>query len=142
MSRSSPHLRISVSSRYEHIDLVQITIDEALTQQGLDEEARYCTSVALREGVANAIKHGNRQDPEKAVEVDLIVEDGYVTIHIGDRGAGFDLDAVADPLDPKTLADPPTSGRGILFMKSFVDTIEYSPRSGGGTLVTLRKRLA
>jgi serine/threonine-protein kinase RsbW len=58
---------------------------------------------------------------------------------VRDYGSGFSIEEVGDPLAPGNLLKP--SGRGIFYMKSFMDDIEYSTEPGGGTLVTLRKRI-
>ncbi|MEM8963806.1 MAG: ATP-binding protein [Acidobacteriota bacterium] len=133
------HVRISVGSRFEHIDLVQIVVDDALGRLGLDDDSRHWVGIAIREAVANAIKHGNRQDPQKAVDVELAVVADHAVIRIEDRGEGFDPKAVANPLAPENLLKP--NGRGIFYMKSFMDEIAYSFRPGGGTVLTLRKQL-
>jgi len=140
MATESPQVRISIGSRYEHIDLIQIVVDDALARLGLDEDSRHWVGIAVREGVANAIKHGNRQDPEKPVEVELAIEGEDAVIRIEDCGEGFDPDQVRNPLEEENLLKP--NGRGIFYMKSFMDEITYSERPGGGTVVTLRKRLA
>lgn len=140
MPSAAPHVHISVGSRFEHIDLIQIVVDDALGRLGLDEDGRHWVGIAVREAVANAIKHGNQQDPEKHVEVELVVEGEEAVIQIRDFGAGFDPDQVGDPLAPENLLKP--NGRGIFYMKSFMDHVEYSFQPGGGTVLTLRKRIA
>ena len=140
VSREDPKVRIAIGSRYDHIDLIALVVDDALARLGLDEDSRHWVGIALREAVANAIKHGNQQDPDKKVEVELSVDADQAVIRVGDYGQGFDPEAVEDPLAPENLLKP--NGRGIFYMKSFMDAIEYSPRPEGGTIVTLRKRLA
>lgn len=135
-----PQVRIAIGSRYDHIDLIALVVDDALARLGLDEDARHWVGIALREAVANAIKHGNQQDPEKKVEVELAVHGGQAVIRVLDHGDGFDPDLVENPLAPENLLKP--NGRGIFYMKSFMDAIEYSPRPEGGTVVTLRKSLS
>ncbi len=139
MPPEDPQLRICIGSRYEHIELVHVVMDDAMARLGLDEDARHWLGLAIREAVANAIKHGNQQDKEKEVEVELALDGEEAVIRVGDHGEGFEPQEVDDPLDPQNLLK--TSGRGILFMKSFVDQIDYSFRPGGGTIVTLRKSL-
>ena len=134
-----PHVRISVGSRFEHIDLVQIVVDDALGRLGLDEDARHWVGIAVREAVANAIKHGNQQNPEKTVDVELAVAGAEAIIRVEDRGEGFDPHSVADPLAPENLLKP--NGRGIFYMRRFMDEVEYDFRSDGGTVLTLKKRL-
>ena len=103
----------------------------------LEEDTRHWIGIAIREAVANAIKHGNRQAPEKDVEIEVKIDPEEVLIRIRDQGKGFDPGAVRDPLDPANLLRP--DGRGIFYMKSFMDEVDYSFRNG--TVVTLRKRL-
>ena len=135
-----PQVRISIGSRFEHIDLIQVVVDDALERLGLDDDSRHWVGIAIREAVANAIKHGNRQDPDKQVEVELAIADSEAIIRVVDQGEGFDPQAVGDPLAPENLLKP--NGRGIFYMKSFMDEIEYSTRADGGTVVTLRKQIS
>jgi serine/threonine-protein kinase RsbW len=131
---------LAIGSRFEHIELVQVVLDDSLQRLGVDADSRHWIDVAVREAVANAIKHGNRQDPAKHVEVDLACQGEDLVIRVKDEGEGFDPGALDSPLDPGNLFRP--NGRGIFYMKSFMDAIDYSFRDGGGTVVTLRKRLA
>ena len=140
MSAEEPQVHISVGSRFEHIDLIQVVVDDALARLGLDDDSRHWVGIAIREAVANAIKHGNQQDPQKEVEVELSIADNQAVIRVVDHGEGFDPQEVGDPLAPENLLKP--NGRGIFYMKSFMDEIEYSSRPDGGTVVTLRKQLA
>ena len=127
---------LDLGSRFENIELVQVVLRDTLDQLGVEEDARHWIDVAVREAVANAIKHGNEQSPDKQVHVDLLLEGDELIIRIEDEGPGFDPVAVQDPLAPENLLRP--SGRGIFYMKSFMDDIQYSPRPGGGTVVTLK----
>ena len=140
MAADDPQVHLAIGSQFENIELVQIVVEEALRKLDLDEQTAHSISLAVREAVANAIKHGNLQDPEKRVEVDFGVDRGEVVIEVTDQGAGFDLLEVKDPLKPDNLLRP--NGRGIFFMNSFMDAIDYSFKPEGGTVVTLRKRLA
>ena len=140
MAVEHPRVHLAIGSQYENIELVQIVVEESLRKLDLDDDTAHSIGLAVREAVANAIKHGNRQDPGKRVEIDFGVEEGEVVIEVSDQGDGFEPRDVADPLDPDNLLRP--NGRGILFMSNFMDGIDYSFKPEGGTVVTLRKRLA
>ena len=140
MPAEEPQVRIAIGSRFEHIDLIQVVVDDALERLGLDDDSRHWVGIAIREAVANAIKHGNRQDPEKEVEVELAIVGDEAIIRVVDQGEGFDLQTVEDPLAPENLLKP--NGRGIFYMNNFMDEIEYGTRPEGGTVVTLRKQIA
>jgi serine/threonine-protein kinase RsbW len=136
---STPEVQLTIGSRFENIELVQVVLNDSLERLGMDGEARHWVDIAVREAVANAIKHGNQQDPDKRVCVDADVEGADLVIRIEDEGEGFDPGDLKDPLAPENLLRP--NGRGIFYMRSFMDEIQYGPRPGGGTVVTLRKRL-
>jgi len=129
-----------VGSQVENVELVQIVLEESLRKLEVEEDVSHAIGIAVREAVANAIKHGNQHDPDKRVEVDFGVEDGVVVIQVADEGEGFDPEKVRDPRSPDNLLRP--NGRGLLFMNSYMDDIQYGFRAEGGTVVTLRKRLS
>ena len=139
MAERVSEVLLSIGSEFENIELIQAVLDESLQRLDFDEDSRYWIGIAVREAVANAIKHGNRQDPQKQVEVELFVEGGQLVIRVRDQGEGFDPGRVANPLDPENLLKP--DGRGIFYMNRFMDAIEYDFGPEGGTVVTLRKRL-
>jgi serine/threonine-protein kinase RsbW len=131
---------LDLGSRFENIELVQVVLKDTLDQLGVEEDSRQWIDLAVREAVGNAIKHGNEQNPDKQVHIDLLLEGEELVIRIEDEGVGFDPSSVQDPLAPENLLRP--NGRGIFYMKKFMDEVQYGLRPGGGTVVTLRKRLA
>ena len=96
-STAGRELHLTIGSRFENIELVQAVVDDALREGGAAEDARHWIGLALREAVANAIKHGNRQDPDKQVEIQASFDPEQVEIRVDDQGAGFDPDEVVDP---------------------------------------------
>jgi serine/threonine-protein kinase RsbW len=133
------HVHLAIGSRFENIELVQIVLKDSLLSCGLEEDALHWIDIAVREAVANAIKHGNAQNPEKKVDVDMAITGGELVIQVRDQGEGFDPAQIQDPLAPENLLKP--NGRGIFYMKRFMDEIKYGIEPGGGTVVTMRKRL-
>ena len=137
-------IRLELPSTFDLLDLVQLLSDRLSSLAGLDEDATHWVSVAVRESVINAIKHGNREDQEKHV----IVEFSFVPrkapetfeVQVLDEGEGFDPEEVADPLDPSNVLK--ASGRGIFFMRNFMDDVTISRRPEGGMAVRMSKKLA
>ena len=125
------------------LDLVQILSDHVGQVGSLDEDSMHWVGVAVRESVINAIKHGNDEDESKRVFVEFqlepIAEPAQLTVRVVDQGKGFDPEAVADPLSPENLLK--SSGRGIFFMRSFMDDLRLLPVPGGGTEVRMVKKL-
>lgn len=134
-------VRLQFGSTFRLLDLVQQMSDAVGRQAGLTDDQRYDVGVAIRETVINAIRHGNRQDVTRQVTVEWrgSATEG-LSVLIGDEGRGFDPEAIADPLAPENLMKG--SGRGLLFMRAYMDEVDISPRPGGGTLVRLHKKPA
>lgn len=110
----------------------------ATDQCGLDEGALFGIDMAVREAVANAVKHGNKEDESKNVEITFSnLPEGF-EMTVRDFGEGFAVDEVADPTEEQNLLK--ASGRGVLFMRSFMDEVEWENPPGGGTLVRMAKK--
>ncbi|MEM1248690.1 MAG: ATP-binding protein [Acidobacteriota bacterium] len=138
MSSDENLVLLSIGSRFENIELVQVVLDDSLRETAMDDDSRYWVGIALREALANAIKHGNKEDPAKQVEVELRIDEEQVIVLIQDQGEGFDPKGVENPLEPDNLLKP--DGRGIFYMNRFMDEITYDFAPEGGTVVKLRKR--
>lgn len=124
-------------SRIESVDVAATRADEFAKRAGLGDEFVSSIDLAIRESVANAVKHGNKLDDEKFVEIRLIRNQFGFEMIVRDFGSGFDPQAIPDPTDPANLLKD--SGRGILFMRAFMDVVEWSSPDGGGTLVRMVK---
>ena len=111
-----------------------------LADVGLNADRRADLAVAITEALSNAAVHGNRQRPRSRVSVNVVVIPRLrAVIEIKDSGAGFDLEAVADPTDPKHLLD--ADGRGIFLMRRLVDRLEYLDHGSRVRLTMERRRL-
>jgi serine/threonine-protein kinase RsbW len=136
-------VRIELPSSFELLDLVQVLSDRMTNLAGLGEDAMHWVSVAVRESVINAIKHGNKEDRRKHVTVEFGLapreKPAEFFVEVQDEGEGFDPEAVANPLDAENMLK--SSGRGIFFMKSFMDDVTMTRRPQGGMSVRMRKSL-
>lgn len=140
MGKPPERVEITISSRFENIELVQVVAEHLCETSGLDEDSSHWIGMAVREAVANAIKHGNQLDLAKRVFAEFSIEGGRLEIRISDQGSGFDPSEVENPLSPENLMK--TSGRGIFYMKTFMDEVEYSFEDEGGTTLVMRKDLS
>jgi serine/threonine-protein kinase RsbW len=128
-----------LSSKFENIELALTALGNVCRERQIPEDAEHWIGMAVREAVANAIKHGNRQDPKKRVYVSLDEDGDWLTIVVGDEGEGFEPEAIADPLSPENTLK--TSGRGIFYIRSFMDELSFARGENGGTILTMRKNL-
>lgn len=130
---------LTLPSRIESVEEAAVKAEEFARGQGYGDEHVSAIDLAIRESVANAIKHGNQFDESKSVEIKFTSAEDAVEITVRDQGTGFDPEEIADPTDPANLLCG--SGRGILFMRTFMDVVEWSNATGGGTTVKMVKKL-
>ena len=136
-------VRLDFHSSLGMLDFVQMVSDHIARMTGLDDESVHWVSVAVRESVINAIKHGNRNDATKHVFVEF--ETGVnahvpeLAIRVRDQGEGFDPEAVANPLDPENLLK--SSGRGIFLIRNFMDDVQLQRAPEGGMEIRMVKRV-
>ena len=128
---------IKLPSRIESVEEAASIAEEFACAQGCDDEYIYAIDMAVRESVANAVKHGNKFDESKDVEVKFEDTDDGVEITVRDHGTGFSIEEIPDPTNPENLLK--TNGRGILFMRSFMDEVEWSNGLDGGLIVKMKK---
>ncbi|MGA7060113.1 MAG: ATP-binding protein [Candidatus Acidiferrales bacterium] len=105
-----------------------------IRQHGCVPEGETDVEVALREALANAIVHGNNENPRKQVHVHCCFKRDEVSIAVKDEGRGFDINKVADPTAPENTGS--VHGRGIYLMKAFMDEVRFEQ---GGVVVHMRK---
>ncbi len=125
-------------SRIDTVATAAAAVAEFLSRSGVTEDAAFGIDMAVREAVTNAVVHGNRQDENKTVDVTLKSSPDAVEISVHDQGAGFNPEDVPDPTAEENILK--ASGRGIFFMRSFMDEVNWLIRPGGGTTVRMLKR--
>jgi serine/threonine-protein kinase RsbW len=133
-------VQIDIQSSFEMVDLVQVVFESLSSDVGFDADASHWMSVAIRESVTNAVRHGNKLDATKRVIIRFEVGEGEFSVSVEDEGQGFDPNQIPDPLAEENLLR--ASGRGIFFMKNFMDEVTYNFEPNGGTRVTMVKRVA
>ena len=130
-------IELSIESKLEFIDMVSSVVKSVTGKMGFDEYDASWIELSVHEAVINAITHGNKNADDKQVDVKFIFEPQALTVFVRDRGEGFDPDALPNPLDPENLLNP--TGRGIFYMRTFMDEVEYSTHPEGGVIVRMTK---
>ena len=125
-------------SRIEAINDAASAAAQFVERAGIESDAAFGIDLAVREAVTNAVLHGNRQDEAKQVKVRFKSSQHLIEITVRDEGEGFDPGCVPDPTDPQNLLK--ANGRGMLFMRTFMDEVEWSHHPEGGTVVRMVKR--
>jgi serine/threonine-protein kinase RsbW len=125
---------IVVESKLSAFGNVYKQVLRKLKDYHFNEDDIFAIHLALDEAFVNAVKHGNKMDSTKKVSIEFSVDSDKVGISITDEGNGFEPDSVADPR--LALGLNGTSGRGLLLMNSYMDTVKYNDR--GNSLYMVR----
>ncbi|MDY6823798.1 MAG: ATP-binding protein [Thermodesulfobacteriota bacterium] len=123
ISQDKESLVMSFPSEIENINRAEDETRKFLDCVGLSSEA-FSICLVMREGLTNAVKHGNRYDPEKNVKYALQFKSDILTMEIEDEGEGFDWQAIQD-LRPSASAE---HGRGIFIMRRYFSEYHYNGR--------------
>ena len=105
-------------------------------EHGFTGDSLFAIRLSLEEALMNAVKHGNRLDPEKKIHVEAKVDDRRTEILIEDEGPGFDRASVPDPTDEANLHK--CSGRGILLIEAYMSEVKWD--RGGRRLRMVREK--
>lgn len=130
------------SNAYEVCRQIRVILDRIGKLLGIDADLRFDIRVILSELLQNAIRHGNANDSNKKIRVDVRLEkDRELVICVTDQGEGFDARSIIEEknktLDGDLLAMD-ESGRGLLIVRSLCDDIQFNP---AGNAITVRKRI-
>jgi serine/threonine-protein kinase RsbW len=131
-------IKLVIPSEVRLVDLVHEVSQKLAELAGFSPDDALNVGLAVREAVINAILHGNKSDPSREVEIRLdIPESGGIRVQIRDQGDGFDPEATPDPTEDENVLN--ASGRGILMIRAFVDSVTFRFRKGSGMEITLVK---
>ncbi len=108
---------------------------EEVVRHGYSQGDVFAVKLALEEVLVNAIKHGNKYDSNKSVNVAHEIDEHQAVFTITDEGKGFRPADVPDPTADENLEKP--CGRGLMLMRAFMDEVSYNDR---GNQVRLMKR--
>jgi len=140
MIKSTDRIEIRIGSALEYLDLVQTLTDCITDFMGFDADTAHWIGMSVRESVTNAIQHGNKLDQSKRVDIRFEVAPDQLEISVRDQGAGFQVERLPNPLDAENLLKP--SGRGIFYIRSFMDEVEFIPHAEGGMEVHMVKKVS
>ncbi|MEZ5317842.1 MAG: ATP-binding protein [Vicinamibacterales bacterium] len=117
------------------IDRVTEGVMHVLHEHGVKDDDHHI-ELALQEALANAVRHGCRNDPSKQLQCIVTCDqEGEVGIVVRDPGPGFDPGTVPNPLEDANLFKP--SGRGIYLINQLMDEVQFAR---GGSEIRMRKR--
>ena len=143
MASPSYHMLASFAMRSEpgneRLALAQVA--EAVAGQGLSAARLERLKTAVAEAAMNAIEHGNKNQPEVPVDVEVMSSDGDIVVTITDQGgAPEEAGPGAEPDIARKLAgDQAPRGWGLFLIRHMVDAMDVTTEGTRHT-VTLTMR--
>ena len=128
-----------LASTLESVDQAEDIVLREAREMGFDEDEQHHIGISLREGVVNAVVHGNKYNARKRVRLVVSRTPERLEILVGDEGEGFDVQRVPDPLAEENLLRQ--SGRGVMMIQAFMDEFQVQRRKPHGTEVRMVKYL-
>jgi serine/threonine-protein kinase RsbW len=116
-------IKISIPSLIENIKIIESFIDNAKESFEINDDIYGNIMISVTECISNAIIHGNQNNKEKLVHLELSVENNVLRFIIEDEGEGFDQTELKDPTAPENIEK--TGGRGIFLIKHLSDDVKF-----------------
>lgn len=113
-------------------EVEQFILDVA-KKVNLNEDKYNSIALAVAEAISNSIKHGNKNDKTKKVNIKIKTEDDKLIVILKDQGKGFDPADIPDPTQPENILKD--SGRGLFIMRSLLDDLRYNFTPDGTEII-------
>lgn len=129
------HLQITFSSTMNNVDKVCSHALTFLSQTIHNFRHEFEINLLMREGLMNAVKHGNALMPDKLVYFSIrVCQPDTILMEIEDQGEGFKWHEMGHNL-PDDYAE---SGRGIFIIRQYCSLVKYNAK---GNHLTIHKQL-
>jgi len=125
-------------NRLEHVNAF---IKEALDQFGklsLPPSDIFHLKLVLEEALTNAMRHGNRLNPDLFVDVSVELEGERLVMKVKDEGGGFDFSKIPDPTHQDNKEKP--NGRGVFLIKQLMSEVEFFDGGSGIRMIKILGR--
>jgi len=118
-----PNLDLSFPADVNHVAGVVDQVVALMRQLHGETDKEPEVALALTEALANAVKHGSKNNPALKVQCQVFTEGPAMTIIVRDSGPGFDPASVANPLELAGLTAD--HGRGLHMIRQLVDEVRF-----------------
>ena len=118
---------LQLPSRIDSITTLENFIDTLREKYSFSDEVYANVLTCLSEATVNAIIHGNKENPNKKVYINLeVIEEKRLIFTISDEGNGFNFNNLPDPTAPENLEN--LTGRGVFIIKRLADQCIFNSR--------------
>jgi len=129
-------LDLTIPADAREIEPAVTRVMQVAGQQSCAKGKEFEVELSLHEALANAIKHGCRNDATKKVRLTLHCEESRgMLLIVRDPGQGFDVKSLSSPLVGERVYA--SHGRGIYMINRLMDEVRFRKK---GTEIRMRKR--
>ncbi len=117
---------VSVQGRTSAAERVFKRILAGLKANGFSTEDIFAVHLGLEEAFINAVRHGNKSNPNKKVNITFDIKPDKAEICLQDQGEGFNPDSIPDPTSPDNIFK--IGGRGLFLIRSYMDATAFNEK--------------
>jgi len=128
---------LSIASSPAHLAIVRAALERFCQGMGFDEAAAGQVVLSVDEALTNIIRHAYDGAEDRRIDIELIPRAESLLIRIRDYGRPVDRSRIRS----RDLNDVRPGGLGVHIMTQCMDGLDYQPADGGGTVLTMTKRL-
>jgi anti-sigma regulatory factor (Ser/Thr protein kinase) len=128
--------RVQMPARQASLDVLLERFEAFARRQRIPTGLRRDVHLVLDEIVSNVV-HGNVKARATCLGLELVLDQGSVTLEIIDNGKAFDPTMVQAARG--SILDRPVGGLGIQLVRGLMDTVSYTRQHGSNHLVMTRR---
>jgi anti-sigma regulatory factor (Ser/Thr protein kinase) len=137
--KKTDHISLDFISDLKFTEFCVLVFGYLRNVLNLGDDDFFKVEMSLREVINNAIVHGNKSDSNKRVYVNFCWSKSFLRLSVRDENREkVDFDEINKKLAENDLLA--FHGRGILIMKSYMDSVKFFP-SENGTEIVMKKTL-
>ncbi|MDX8337811.1 ATP-binding protein [Draconibacterium sp. IB214405] len=122
--KSKPPNILILNSVSSELNRVESFIKELFDFHNFSQKCFNTVFLCISEAVTNSIVHGNKEDHQKKVELNVDCKRHLIMVQITDEGEGFDIENIPDPTHKDNILKE--TGRGIHIIKSIAQNVSFN----------------
>ncbi len=134
-------VKLSIFSSPAFLPVVRAAVEKMCEVVGFDAQGVGNVMLSADEALTNIIRHAYKGADNQLIDIELLAlrecDQDWLRIQIRDYGPEVDLSQIKS----RDLADVRPGGLGVHIMSKCMDRLEYKHADGGGTLLTMCKRV-
>jgi serine/threonine-protein kinase RsbW len=127
--------RVQMPARQASLNVLLERFEAFARRQRVATGLRRDLHLVLDEVVSNIV-HSNMKSRATRLGLELVLDQGSVTLEVIDNGKAFDPARVQPPRG--SILDRPVGGLGIQLVRGMMDTVSYTRQHGSNHLVMTR----